>query len=170
MSRADSKDGPLVSLRTQVRSGWTPAPRLLRHWVGAALGARAAHQEVAVLIVGPAAMRRLNHQWRGKDKPTNVLSFPAQLPAGLPVGSLSANAEAAALGDLVLCPQVLRREAREQHKRERDHWAHLVVHGTLHLLGHDHEEPEEARRMERREVRVLRQLGIANPYLISHAA
>lgn len=150
---------PEVSLRSQVRSGWLPRSAELARWVGAALGARAARHEVSVLIVGHAAMRRLNRTWRGRDKPTNVLSFPAGAPPG---GTRPCPRP---LGDLVLCPQVLRREAREQHKRERDHWAHLVVHGTLHLLGLDHElGAAEARRMERREIRVLRGLGIANPY------
>lgn len=168
MSRSEPPpSGPLVSLRTQVRGGRVPAMKQLRTWIGAALGSRAAKGEVAVLIVGSAAMRTLNRRWRGKDKPTNVLSFPAVPVAHGGSVSRGVGATAGPLGDLVLCPQVLRREAREQHKHESDHWAHLVVHGTLHLLGHDHERDADARRMERREVRILRSLGIANPYRIA---
>jgi probable rRNA maturation factor len=111
-----------------------------------------------VSVVGPAESRRLNAQFRGRDKPTNVLSFPVpELPA-------AADGESRPLGDLVICPQVLRAEAREQKKSLRAHWAHLVVHGSLHLIGYDHERDTDADRMERREIAVLRRLGFANPY------
>ncbi len=106
-------------------------------------------------LVGPTESRGLNCRYRGHDHATNVLSFPA-LPA--------ATAVAGWLGDLVLCPAVVRDEARAQHKSARAHWAHLVVHGVLHLRGFDHERPAQARRMERREIASLRRLGIANPY------
>jgi probable rRNA maturation factor len=105
--------------------------------------------------VGPAASRALNAHYRGRDCATNVLSFPA--PARM-AGS------AGLLGDLVICPAVLRSEARAQHKSARAHWMHLVVHGVLHLTGYDHECEDQAVRMERREIRVLRRLGVANPY------
>jgi len=109
-------------------------------------------------MVGAAESRRLNARFRGRDQPTNVLSFPA---AALPA---VAAADPRPLGDLVICPQVLRSEAREQHKSLRAHWAHLVVHGALHLIGYDHERKADARRMERQEIAVLRRLGFANPY------
>jgi len=111
-----------------------------------------------VRVVGPAESRRLNARYRGKDKPTNVLSFPAQWSSAL-------LAAPRPLGDLVICAQVVRSEAREQGKGLRAHWAHLVVHGALHLIGYDHERIRDARRMERREIVVLRRLGFANPYL-----
>ena len=134
-----------------------PSRRSLEGWALAALGRRTGAHEVALRLVGPAESRRLNRHYRGKDKPTNVLSFPARIaPAVTP----------RPLGDLVICPQVLKREAREQGKAERAHWAHLVVHGVLHLLGYDHEDDGDARRMERREVTVLRRLGFANPYVL----
>lgn len=136
-----------------------PSPRVLRRWASAALGAGGAGREVALSTVGAARMRTLNRRYRGKDKPTNVLSFPAPLHPVMP------GAEPRPLGDVVICPAVLRREAREQGKAERAHWAHLVVHGTLHLAGYDHEVEADARRMERREIAVLRTLGFANPYL-----
>jgi len=111
-----------------------------------------------VRVVGPAESRRLNARYRGRDKATNVLSFPApQLP---PIAASMARP----LGDLVICPQVLRTEAREQQKSLRAHWAHLVVHGSLHLIGYDHGRAADAQRMERREIAVLRRLGFENPY------
>jgi probable rRNA maturation factor len=120
-----------------------------------ALGRRGVDREIGVSVVGPAESRRLNARYRGKDKPTNVLSFPVpELPVTGPQP----------LGDLVICPQVLRTEAREQHKSLRAHWAHLVVHGSLHLIGYDHEHDADADRMERREIAVLRRLGFKNPY------
>ena len=146
---------PAVSVVRRVRGGWLPAARELQRWGGAALGARAAGREISVLLVGPAASRTLNAQYRGRDRPTNVLSFPAP-PRTADSSGL--------LGDLVICPAVLRAEARAQHKSARAHWTHLVVHGVLHLTGYDHEREDQARRMERREIRVLRRLGVANPY------
>jgi probable rRNA maturation factor len=122
-----------------------------------AIGRRAAGGELGVRVVGSAESRRLNGRYRGKDKPTNVLSFP---PAPLPGGA------ARPLGDLVICAQVVRSEARTQGKLLEAHWAHLVVHGALHLIGYDHEREAEAKRMERREVAVLRRLGFANPYRV----
>jgi probable rRNA maturation factor len=117
-------------------------------------------REIGVSVVGPAESRRLNAQYRGRDKPTNVLSFPVpDLPASGP-----SDDEPRPLGDLVICPQVLRTEAREQKKSLKAHWAHLVVHGSLHLIGYDHERDADASRMERREIAVLRRLGFANPY------
>ena len=105
-----------------------------------------------------AESAQLNARFRGHDKPTNVLSFPvAQLPA-------SAAGAPRPLGELVICPRVLEAEARSQDKTLRAHWAHLVVHGTLHLAGYDHVRAADARRMERREIAVLRRLGFANPY------
>lgn len=142
-----------VARRSRLRG---PSSRALRDWAAAALGPRRGPVEVAVRLVGPAESRRLNRHYRGKDKPTNVLSFPAGVDA--PV-------QPRPLGDIVICPAVLRREAREQGKPERAHWAHLVVHGVLHLVGYDHEHDADARRMERREVAVLRRLGFANPYV-----
>ena len=146
---------PAVSIVRRVRGGWLPAARDFRLWAGAALGGRAAGREISVLLVGPQRSRALNAQYRGRDQPTNVLSFPAPPSAARTSGLL---------GDLVICPAVLRAEARAQHKDARAHWAHLVVHGVLHLAGYDHERKDEALRMERREIRVLRGLGIANPY------
>jgi probable rRNA maturation factor len=132
-----------------------PAARLMARWADAALGARGAGCEMALEVVSAPRMRLLNRRYRGKDRPTNVLSFPA---------SPAPDVRPRPLGDVLICPAVLRREARAQGKSEKAHWAHLVVHGTLHLAGYDHEEPRDAARMERREVAVLKRLGFPNPY------
>lgn len=132
-----------------------PAARLMARWADAALGPRGAGCEMALQVVSAPRMRLLNRRYRGKDKPTNVLSFPAPPAPGV---------RPRPLGDVLICPAVLRREARAQGKSEQAHWAHLVVHGTLHLVGYDHEGNGDAARMERREVAVLKRLGFANPY------
>jgi probable rRNA maturation factor len=115
--------------------------------------------EVSVLLADDARVRELNRDWRGKDKPTNVLSFPAweagdPAPAGGPLP----------LGDVALALETVLREAAAEGKAPEAHLAHLVVHGTLHLLGHDHEDEDEAERMEALEVGALARLGIADPY------
>ena len=156
MSAARRRDARLqLTLQRRVRA-WAPPRAELRSWASAALGRRAAGGELGVCVVGPRESRRLNARFRGRDRPTNVLSFPA---AAMPVTSGTRP-----LGELVVCPRVLRAEARAQAKTLRAHWAHLIVHGTLHLVGYDHVDPAEAARMERREIRVLRALGFANPY------
>ena len=147
-----------IDVRRRVRT-WAPPSSDLTTWASTALGRRALGGEIGVSVVGPAESRKLNARFRGRDKPTNVLSFPA---AELP--SSAGGIEPRPLGDLVICPQVLRTEAREQKKSLRAHWAHLVVHGSLHLIGYDHEQEADANRMERREIAVLRRLGFANPY------
>ncbi|HEX5459341.1 MAG TPA: rRNA maturation RNase YbeY [Steroidobacteraceae bacterium] len=153
-------------------SAWAPRARDIARWAETAVGTRAGGGELGVRVVGSAESRRLNARYRGKDKPTNVLSFP---PAPLPLPIRASGAKVARgargggsrpLGDLVICAQVVRAEAREQCKPLEAHWAHLVVHGALHLIGYDHERDAEAKRMERREVAVLRRLGFANPYRI----
>ena len=148
---------------------WAPGAARLRRWASAALGRRAAGRELSVRLVGRAESRRLNQRWRRIDKPTNVLSFPATrsvhaMSVGQPLGSQPLGT--VPLGDLVICPRVVRDEARQQGKLLTAHWAHMVVHGSLHLLGYDHEQGGvEQRRMERREIDVLRRLGFANPYV-----
>jgi probable rRNA maturation factor len=155
-----------VEVQRRVRT-WAPPRADIAAWASTALGRKAAGRELGVRVVGPKESRRLNARYRGRDKATNVLSFPV---ADLPVGRSKApqvpldNPIVRPLGDLVICPDVLRAEAREQHKSLRAHWAHLVVHGALHLVGYDHEDPADANRMERREVSVLRRLGFPNPY------
>jgi probable rRNA maturation factor len=138
-----------------------PSAAQIGAWASAALGRRARGRELAVRIVGASESRRLNARYRGRDKPTNVLSFPvdSRMPA-----APAAVDSTQPLGDLVLCSPVVREEARRQGKSLRAHWAHLIIHGTLHLVGYDHERPRDAERMERREIAVLRRLGFPNPY------
>jgi probable rRNA maturation factor len=151
---APPRPGVRLELQRRVR-GWSPTRRELGIWASAALGRRSGGRELGVCMVGIAESARLNARFRGRDRPTNVLSFPAAAVPAL---------RAPPLGELVICPRVLEAEARTQDKSRRAHWAHLVVHGTLHLAGYDHQRVADARRMERREIAVLRRLGFANPY------
>ena len=114
--------------------------------------------EVAVLFTNDAAIADINSEWRGKDKPTNVLSFPTAADMPVPKG------EPKPLGDIVLAFGVISREAAEQGKTLRARTTHLIVHGMLHLLGHDHEDEAEAREMEGLETEILKGLGISDPY------
>jgi probable rRNA maturation factor len=165
---APAKAPLAVDLQSSVRQGLPSAARVTA-WARAATGARGRGGEIAVRVVGLAEGRRLNLVWRGRDYATNVLSFP--VPAGAAasprgaVRGLPRRGRRRFLGDIVLCAPVLAREAKQQGKAPLAHWAHLVVHGCLHLLGYDHERPTDARRMERRERRVLAGLGFPDPYL-----
>jgi len=134
-----------------------PSAASFRLWVEAALrGAkRRRAAELSIRLVGIDEGRALNRDYRGKDYATNVLSFEAGLPPELKLPLI---------GDMVICAPVVAREAAEQGKRARDHWAHLTVHGTLHLLGYDHLVEAEAEAMEALETRILALLGIADPY------
>ena len=133
-----------------------PDEAQLRRWCELALRQRSAPSELTIRIVDEAEGRELNRTWRGKDYATNVLSFPAEIPDGL--------LDIPLLGDLVICAPVVAREAAEQGKRAEAHWAHLVIHGCLHLLGYDHLEDEEAEEMEALERELLAELGHPDPY------
>lgn len=137
---------------------WLPSEDQVRQWALSAL----CHQEpradeVTIRIVDMAEGAQLNEQYRNKHGATNVLAFPADVPA-LDMGI-------SLLGDVVICAPVANREAQQQHLDAAAHWSHLIVHGILHLLGYDHQNPEEAGEMERREAAILRDLGYADPYL-----
>jgi probable rRNA maturation factor len=138
---------PDLTIQRRVSRGVPAAPRL-RAWACAALGR--ARGAVTVRVVGAAESRRLNQRFRGKDTPTNVLSFPYDVPG--------------ALGDVVICAPVVNREARQQGKAPAAHWAHMVVHGALHLLGHDHIRAADAKMMEARERAILARLSYPDPY------
>lgn len=134
-----------------------PAGADLRRWITTALAGRTTQQqvEISVRLVDTEEMAQLNTGYRGKEGPTNVLSFPADLPPelGLPL-----------LGDIVICAPVVAAEAAQQGKSATAHWAHMTVHGTLHLLGYDHIEEEDAQIMEALESAILRQLDYSCPY------
>ena len=148
----------VVSVQLASSRRGVPHARSLDRWAKAAFepvargpGSRrspAGDAALTIRVVGAAESRRLNRTWRGKDKPTNVLSFSSEHE----------------LGDLAICAPVVAREAREQRKPVQAHWAHMVVHGVLHLLGYDHENDRDATVMEAREVRILAQFGYPDPY------
>ena len=132
-----------------------PQAREFRRWARAALAPRRRDAELSLRIVDEAESAYLNKTYRGKRGATNVLSFAAQLAPDVPVPLL---------GDVVICVPVVLREAQEQHKPAQAHWAHMTVHGCLHLLGYDHETAREAQIMEALEIEILERLGFANPY------
>jgi len=144
-----------IAIQYAGRRRGVPSAQSLRSFASAALqGKRQAALAIRVVEVRESA--RLNKIYRGKAGPTNVLSFPFAAPAAL---------RAAELGDLVICAPVVAREARAQGKTPRAHWAHMVVHGVLHLLGYDHVRVGQARVMEAQERRILGELGYADPYV-----
>lgn len=147
----------MIELDLQIASEFSPLPSeadFLR-WAQAALTSLKPDAELTIRIADEAESQQLNHEYRGKDKPTNVLSFPFDAPAGI---------DLPLIGDLVICPQVVAKEAEEQEKSLQDHFAHMVVHGCLHLLGFDHIEPSDAEEMETLEKKLLAELGIDDPY------
>lgn len=148
-----------VTLDLQLASASTdglPSEAQLQGWLDGTILGFQQEAEVTVRIVDKAESNELNLTYRGKDKPTNVLSFPFEAPPGL---------ELPLLGDLVICRQVVEHEAIEQGKPLMAHWAHMVVHGSLHLLGYDHIEDDEAEEMEALERDIMQELGFADPYL-----
>jgi len=136
-----------------------PTSASFRRWAEAALDRRIREAELSIRIVGEEEGRELNLQYRGRDYATNVLSFPAERPDGLPE-----SVRLPLLGDLVVCAPVVAREAAEQGTAPAAHWAHMTVHGVLHLLGWDHENDKDAEAMERLEREILAGMGVADPY------
>jgi probable rRNA maturation factor len=132
-----------------------PTPANFKLWLNAALSEVKPNAEVTVRLVDTAESQQLNEQYRGKDRPTNVLSFEFDAP---PMVELDL------LGDLIICKQVIEKEAIEQEKNLLDHWAHMVVHGSLHLLGYDHIDNDQAIVMETLEKKILATLAIDDPY------
>lgn len=125
-------------------------------WATKAISPFRAHGELTIRIVDPAESQQLNYQFRGKDKPTNVLSFPFEAPPEIEIDLL---------GDLVICRDIVEQESKEQNKSEIAHWAHMVVHGCLHLLGYDHIQDDEAVEMESLETKIMQDMGFEDPYL-----
>jgi len=148
----------MLELDLQVASEATdlPSEAQFRQWCELALRQRQNDSELTIRLVDEAEGRELNKTWRHKDYATNVLSFPADVPDEL--------LDIPLLGDLVICAPVVQREAAEQGKSAEAHWAHLVIHGCLHLLGYDHIEDAEAEEMESLERELLAELGHPDPY------
>lgn len=147
----------MIELDLQIATaGQHPDLQQLQQWCAFGLRPRSADSELTIRLVDEAEGRELNHTWRQKDYATNVLSFPADVPEGL--------LDIPLLGDLVICVPVVEREAAEQGKSLDAHWAHLVIHGCLHLLGYDHIDDAEAEEMESLEQQLLAELGHPDPY------
>jgi probable rRNA maturation factor len=136
-----------------------PSEAQCQQWLDQFLPDFQAVAELTVRIVDEAESQELNNEYRGKNKPTNVLSFPFEVPEHLPE-----DIDFPLLGDLIICAQVVEREAKEQNKTLDAHWAHMLLHGSLHLLGYDHIEDAEAEEMENLETKLLQKMGFPNPY------
>ncbi|WP_333607744.1 rRNA maturation RNase YbeY [Arsukibacterium sp.] len=147
----------LLDLQLATTAADLPDAAQFQLWLEAAIVPFQDEAEVTIRIVDNAESQQLNLSYRKKDKPTNVLSFPFTAPAGI---------ELPLLGDLVICAPVVAEEALTQKKSLEAHWAHMVIHGCLHLLGFDHINDADAEQMEAEEIQILQQLGITNPYLL----
>ncbi|WP_448213311.1 rRNA maturation RNase YbeY [Colwellia sp. MEBiC06753] len=146
-----------VDIQRAINEENLPTDQDFQLWAEAALLPYNKPFELTIRIVDETESQTLNHTYRAKDKPTNVLSFPFEVPDGI---------ELDLLGDLVICAEVVDQEAHEQHKTLNAHWAHMTIHGCLHLLGFDHISDEEAEEMEALEIDILQKLGFNNPYEI----
>lgn len=155
MIEASDQAAAGVAIQRETESESLPDDEDIRRFAAVALS-DLEEPVLSLRVVDEAEGRELNHRWRGRDKATNVLSFPADLPPGTGINLL---------GDIVICAPVLEREAAEQGKPVRAHFAHLLVHGILHLRGFDHISDRQAREMESREIQLLADLGFGNPYL-----
>ena len=143
-----------LDLQVAASTDGLPSGDSFEQWVRTALDGRE-DAELTIRVVDREESRILNQTYRGKDSDTNVLSFPAELPEGIDIPLL---------GDIVICAPRVEEEARAQEKQLQAHWAHLTVHGVLHLLGYDHLEDEEAEKMEALETSILASLGFPDPY------
>jgi probable rRNA maturation factor len=156
-----SEDNHAIAVQYAISTDGLPGVERIRRWVELVLGERSMSAELVVRIVDEAEMTALNQRYRGKEGPTNVLSFPYKPQPGTPTDLL---------GDVVICAPVVRAEAVAQDKPPEAHWAHMVIHGVLHLLGFDHREAADAEDMESLEIRLLRRLGFRDPYQATERA
>ena len=149
----------MIHLEIQIASHGPehPSPEQFRSWLQAVLRDHPDDSEIVIRITDEHEMTELNQRYRDRQSATNVLSFPFEAPDGIQMDLL---------GDLVVCSPVVAREAEEQGKTLDAHWAHMIIHGTLHLLGYDHIEDDEAEIMERMEIDILKDLGFTNPYVM----
>lgn len=153
-----------IDLQLASESADLPTEADFQRWVNAALLTRKDEAELSIRLVDNDESQALNHEYRGKDKPTNVLSFPFEIPQELVEMGADMGDMAHMIGDLVISAPVVAQEAIDQKKTAEAHWAHMVVHGCLHLLGYDHIKDEEADVMENLEREILAELGFDDPY------
>ena len=151
----DALTPPQVDIQNASDAAFIPSEQDFLNWVTTAICEKKPDAEVSIRIVDKLESQTLNKQYRGIDKPTNVLSFPAEFPEGVDIPFL---------GDIVICAPIVELEAKAQKKTLEAHWAHMLIHGVLHLLGYDHIEDDEAEIMEALEIKYLARLGISSPY------
>jgi len=144
-----------LDIQIATKSSGYPSEQQFQQWVDTVLSDQSQDSEIVIRLVDDAESATLNEQYRHKNGPTNILSFPFEAPEGI---------EMDLLGDLVVCVPLIAKEAAEQNKLPEHHWAHITIHGVLHLLGYDHIEEAEAEEMETLEIKLLNMLNIANPY------
>jgi probable rRNA maturation factor len=151
----DALTPPQVDIQNASDAAFIPSEHDFLNWVTIAISEKKPDAEVSIRIVDKLESQTLNKQYRGIDKPTNVLSFPAEFPEGVDIPFL---------GDIVICAPIVELEAKAQNKTLEAHWSHMLIHGVLHLLGYDHIEDDEAEIMEALEIKYLARLGVSSPY------
>jgi probable rRNA maturation factor len=144
-----------LTLQNASKTKSIPNKRLFKTWITKAIGPGKKNQEIVIRIVDVKEITKLNKQYRKKNRPTNILSFNFFTPS---------NIKTNLLGDLIICAPIVKLEAKLQHKTMISHWAHLTIHGVLHLLGYDHKNQKEAQKMEKLEIKLLKKLGFTDPY------
>jgi probable rRNA maturation factor len=146
----------ILDIQSASSSEDAPDEQSIKRWVSAALGSKTGDTELSVRIVDEHESQQLNETYRGASGPTNVLSFPfdADIPEPLPL-----------IGDIVICAPVVAKEAKQQNKKLKAHWAHMIIHGVLHLLGYDHQNDSDAVIMETLETEIMQKLGFPPPYI-----
>jgi probable rRNA maturation factor len=162
MNKKTNRPRNKIDLQRVYKSAGQPDREQIKAWVDAALAGSGQGHHCVVRIVDLPESAELNRQYRHKQGPTNILSFPFDWPEG--IGDSNDDGRIY-LGDLVICAPVVEKEAFEQNKVLKHHWAHIVIHGVLHLMGYDHIDEAEAERMETREIAILETLHISNPYI-----
>lgn len=152
----------MINLEYQIvtESSYIPSQQEMEQWLVQFVPEHTDATDIAIRVVDEKESQSLNSEYRGKDKPTNVLSFPFEKPEFLP-----ADVEFSEMGDLIICAQIVEQEAAEQNKSLKAHWCHMIVHGTLHLLGYDHIKDADAEQMESLEIKILQKMGFPNPYI-----
>lgn len=147
-----------IHLQNVAREKHIPPDKMLRRWTLAALEQYLHSGEVTLRIVNANEIQLLNRQYRHQDKPTNVLAFPFVPFDNIGIGKVI-------IGDVVICATIVNAEAKQQNKSQDQHWAHIIIHGMLHLLGYKHDKEDDAKQMESLEIKLLQQFGYTNPYL-----